>query len=190
MNFQDDEASTSRRTGRRRSTRSRPNGNTDYDASGEWRGERRSSRLGATSEMLLDGPPPPKRARTVDSNVSATSADPPPQQANSIPKAKVNGAAALKPTETVVETVAGKKKSKFWFYAVEPVNPPPVAAAHDPLPSGSSNGTAPPSTSNGYYSGAEPIAEDTDYPPSLNGDNYVHSEEASRSSSHVDMDES
>lgn len=27
----------------------------------------------------------------------------------------------MKPTETAVETVAGKKRSKFWYYAVEPV---------------------------------------------------------------------
>ena len=188
MNFQDDEPSTSRRTGRRRSTRTRPNGNTEYDGTSEWRGERRSSRLGATADMQLDAPPP-KRARTVDSNASATSTDFTLNQSNS--RTKVNGAAALKPTETVVETVAGKKKSKFWFYAVEPVNPLPAPVpVNDPLPSESSNGTGPPSTSNGYYSGAEPMAEDTDYPPSTNGDNYENSIDASRSSSHVDMDES
>ena len=96
MNFQDDEPSTSRRTGRRRSTRTRPNGNTEYDGTSEWRGERRSSRLGATADMQLDAPPP-KRARTVDSNASATSTDFTLNQSNS--RAKVNGAAALKPTE-------------------------------------------------------------------------------------------
>lgn len=36
-------------------------------------------------------------------------------------KLKATGAAALKPTEMIVEQVAGKKKSKFWIYAVEPV---------------------------------------------------------------------
>lgn len=35
---------------------------------------------------------------------------------------KTSGAAAVKPTEVVVEQVAGKKKSKFWYYAVEPTN--------------------------------------------------------------------
>ncbi|KAK7695271.1 hypothetical protein QCA50_002461 [Cerrena zonata] len=190
MNFQDDEPSTSRRAGRRRSTRTRPNGNTDDDDWNEWRGERRSSRLGATTEMQMDVPPPPKRARTVESNASATSTDLPAQQTNNKAKTRVNGAAALKPTETVVETVAGKKKSKYWFYAVEPVNPLPAAANEQPLPSGSSNGTAPPSTSNGYYSGAEPMVEDTDYPLSTNGEHYENSIGASRSPSHVDMNDS
>jgi len=36
-------------------------------------------------------------------------------------KLKTTGAAALKPTEMIVEQVAGKKKSRFWIYAIEPV---------------------------------------------------------------------
>jgi hypothetical protein len=34
---------------------------------------------------------------------------------------KKHGAASVKPTEIAVEQVGGKKKSKFWFYAVEPI---------------------------------------------------------------------
>jgi hypothetical protein len=74
----------------------------------------------------LDGPPP-KRARTEDSTTSSLDA-PAGTGGNGI-KIKVNGAAAVKPTETVVEAVAGKKKSKFWVYAVEPVAGPQVDAS-------------------------------------------------------------
>ena len=44
---------------------------------------------------------------------------------------KISGAAALKPTEHIVEALAGKKKSRFWCYAVEevPLPVPEVAAA-------------------------------------------------------------
>ena len=95
-------------------------------------------RLGAPTDTQLDGPPPPKRARTDDSAVSGNSGDAPVQsgKANGSLKVKVNGAAAMKPTEMAVETVAGKKKSKFWYYAVEPIPGPPAP-----------NGAAP--TSNG-----------------------------------------
>jgi hypothetical protein len=36
-------------------------------------------------------------------------------------KINLPGAAAVKPTEVAMEQVAGKKKSRFWFYAVEPM---------------------------------------------------------------------
>ncbi|KAH9898219.1 hypothetical protein C8Q73DRAFT_684030 [Cubamyces lactineus] len=107
----------------RRSTRtSAANGNSKgaHDDWADWRGERRSTRLGAPTDMQLDGPPPPKRARTDDSAV------------------KVNGAAAMKPTEMAVETVAGKKKSKFWYYAVEPIPGPPAANGAAPVSNGPS----------------------------------------------------
>jgi hypothetical protein len=46
--------------------------------------------------------------------------------------AKPSGAAAIKPTEVAIEQVAGRKKSRFWYYAVEPVSTPPAAApTHD-----------------------------------------------------------
>lgn len=35
-------------------------------------------------------------------------------------KLKIRGAAAVKPTEVAMDQIAGRKRSKFWFYAVEP----------------------------------------------------------------------
>lgn len=118
-------------SGRRRSTRaSKANGvKTPTEEWNEWKGERRSTRLGAPPETQLDGPRPAKRARTVDSTTTTSSndgeVDAPPQGGGSSSgsgiKIKIKGAARMKPTETAVETVAGKKRSKFWYYAVEPV---------------------------------------------------------------------
>ena len=88
----------------------------------EWRGERRSSRLGALEDVQLDRPP--KRARTEESTTSSGSAGwnvSPPSTSNANPKPKMNGAAAVKPNEIAMEQVGRKKKSKFWFYAVEPI---------------------------------------------------------------------
>jgi len=91
----------------------------------DWRGERRSTRLGAPLDVQVDAPSVTKRARTEESTVSTNSLDrhtpADAQGAVGELKVKVNGAAAVKPTETVVEQIAGKKKSKFWVYAVEPV---------------------------------------------------------------------
>lgn len=39
-------------------------------------------------------------------------------------KIKNQGAAAMKPSEIPMEQVNGKKKSKFWYYAVEPIAGP------------------------------------------------------------------
>ncbi|KAI5116329.1 hypothetical protein M0805_003542 [Coniferiporia weirii] len=122
-------------SGRRRSQRTsarNANGKRASDASGEWRGERRSTRLG-TSIETSEGPSK-KRARTDERSVSSAPSDTlisPVLSTNGV-SAK-NGAAAVKKNEVAVEQVAGKKKSKFWFYAVEPV---PGAA---PLPA-QSNG--------------------------------------------------
>ena len=120
-------------TGRRRSTRSTRTSGNGYSAVDEWRGERRSTRLGANTDMQLDQPPP-KRARTVDST-SSGELQPSTSSAKNTLKIKVSGAAAIKPTETAVEAIAGKKKSKFWFYAVEPISGPPVAPAEPALAS-------------------------------------------------------
>jgi hypothetical protein len=94
------------------------------DAWSNWRGERRSTRLGAPPDIQLDEQPS-KRARTEESSISTSSADAAINSVyrigNNSAKLKSNGAAAVKSTETAVEQVAGKKKSKFWFYAVEPV---------------------------------------------------------------------
>lgn len=138
--FRSGDSSTSNRygsMGRRRSSRAAAtNGHQSNNGNGslsEWRGERRSRRLGASSETQLDEPPP-KRARTEDSVVSSNSADAPPTAQNG--RNRSHGAAAMKPTETAVEVVPGKKKSKFWYYAVEPIAGaqapsilPPVAKA-------------------------------------------------------------
>ncbi|KAK7058377.1 hypothetical protein VNI00_002011 [Paramarasmius palmivorus] len=124
--------------GQRRSTRTavlNANGKRDAapdDQSGQWRGERRSARLGAPPEMLLDYEPTStvKRARTEDSTISANSSVPPPSSVrdespapntNTKVRLKDTSAAALKPTEVALEQFGGKKKSKYWVYAVEPI---------------------------------------------------------------------
>lgn len=80
-------------------------------------------------------------------------------------KIKINGAAAIKPTETAVESVAGKKKSKFWYYAVEPIQEPATKtrqplASLPPLivddASSSSNGAGP-ATTNGSGDAQESV---------------------------------
>ena len=118
-------------TAPRRSTRT--NGSHPQEEWSEWRGERRSVRLGAPADTQLDEPPP-KRARTDDSAMSGNSGDAPSTNGNlgGGLKIKINGAAAIKPTETAVEAIAGKKKSKFWYYAVEPVAGAPGAAVQPP----------------------------------------------------------
>jgi hypothetical protein len=139
LNFRADNpnGSSSRRlpaqSGRRRSSRNtvqNANGKRAApDAWSQWRGERRSSRLGAPADTQLDSDVPSlKRARTEESTVSTDSVGMPSVAAsgtsngqNSNPKTKVHGAAAVKSTETAVEQVAGRKKSKFWYYAVEPI---------------------------------------------------------------------
>lgn len=96
---------------------------------GEWRGERRSSRLGFSTDTL-EGPSA-KRARTEERSVSSAPSDTmisPTSQADSSLPPKVIGAAAVKPTELAVEQVAGRKRSKFWYYAVEPAAPPSNSA--------------------------------------------------------------
>lgn len=144
--------------GGRRTTRG--NGTRPKDDWSDWRGERRSTRLGAPSDTQLDGPPP-KRARTDDSATSGNSGEAAPAtsgKANSGLKIKINGAAAMKPTETAVEAIAGKKKSKFWFYAVEPVSGAPLPAANGP-----------PSTSSAPQSEGEKAGIDMDIPEQHNG---------------------
>ncbi len=74
---------------------------------------------------MVDEEPARKRARTEDSQTSAQSSDAPVGDnvgvANGV-RVKTTGAAALKPSEVAMEQVAGKKKSKFWVYAVEPAS--------------------------------------------------------------------
>ncbi|KDQ20327.1 hypothetical protein BOTBODRAFT_27751 [Botryobasidium botryosum FD-172 SS1] len=135
--------------GRRRSTRAAAAANTrkrDSDAvnATEWRGERRSSRLGGAAETIaaLDERPR-KKSRMSSVSTSgfpedeASGATPTPSvseggtstaaNGNGAAKKSLNGASKIKPTEIALDTVAGKKKSKFWYYAVEPI--PGVAGA-------------------------------------------------------------
>lgn len=100
---------------------------------GSWRGERRSARLGFQDPFEVERPP--KRARTEESTTSVGSADASStasvhlngtsngKTAGKV-KLKATGAAALKPNEIAMEQIAGKKKSKFWVYAVEPAGGP------------------------------------------------------------------
>lgn len=99
--------------GLRRSSRATAQATDDWE---QWRGERRSTRLGALPEMQMDGPPP-KRARTEESTVSdgISVASEGTRAASKTSKPNL-----LKPTEKAMDQIAGKKKSKFWFYAVEP----------------------------------------------------------------------
>lgn len=118
----------------RRSTRtSTINANGKREGSSDswlWRSERRSSRL-AGGEPLLDVEPPHKRARTEESTTSTHSNDLVPLDNNGASngvRVKSVGAAALKPTEIALEQIAGKKRSKFWVYAVEPIpGAPPLS---------------------------------------------------------------
>jgi hypothetical protein len=112
--------------GTRRSTRtaatSKANGKrTAPDDWTQWRGERRSTRLGAL-DTIQDAvaAPEPKRAKTDESSVSAYSDG---HSSKGTGPSK-DSASALKPTEFATDQVRGKKKSKFWYYAVEPA---PVA---------------------------------------------------------------
>ncbi|KZT75020.1 hypothetical protein DAEQUDRAFT_720229 [Daedalea quercina L-15889] len=134
--FRSGDSSTSHRygsTGRRRSSRAAAtNGHRNSNGNGhanEWRGERRSTRLGAPSDTQFDEPPP-KRARTEDSVMSSNSADIPSTAQNG--RSKNGSGVVMKPTETAVEVVPGKKKSKFWYYAVEPIPGSQVPAALPP----------------------------------------------------------
>jgi hypothetical protein len=119
----------SRDTGLRRSSR-QTNGKShqEDDDGSEWRGERRSRRLGATVDMDLVDEPPRKRSRTEESSDAGTSSFAGESSgmngnsnANGSKALSASGAAALKPTEKAVDSIKGKKKNKYWFYAVEPV---------------------------------------------------------------------
>lgn len=128
--------------GTRRSTRTTNNKRAGSSDSALWRGERRSSRLAGT-DLLFEEDPPRKRARTEDSQTSAQSTDTPVTHnagANGV-RVKTTGAAALKPTEVAMEAIDGRKKSKFWVYAVEPTpeKPPSPDDGHTTSPTNGMN---------------------------------------------------
>ena len=118
----------------------------------EWRGERRSSRLGGTVDTESDAAPHPKRARTEESTTSGGSARAISvgvsgviQKEGSGLKIKIQGATAIRPSEVAIEQIAGKKKSKYWFYAVEPAPGLPPRSAEmgtDAVPRAGMNGLA------------------------------------------------
>lgn len=111
-------------TERRRSTRSavvNANGNRTT----EWHGERRSARLGGQVDQPPDSPPA-KRRRMTESTASSLHED---QMDVDVDPPKT----ALRPTEIALPQVAGKRKSKYWFYAVEP-NPNAISTPVDEQP--------------------------------------------------------
>ena len=100
------------------------NGKRDSSAdSWQW-SDRRSTRLAVQLSEPEPDDHPRKRSRTVESTEGGSPA-PVEGSTNGVQngiKVKATGAAALKPTEVAMEQVAGKKKSKYWVYAVEPVS--------------------------------------------------------------------
>ena len=112
-NSRSDSASTGRPAaieGRRRSERSIVlNGNAKRAAEAtpwtHWRGERRSTRLGAPPETQLDEPPP-KRARTDESSLSGQNDTGPAMVEDSKWGVKSKGAAKVKSSEVAVELLA------------------------------------------------------------------------------------
>ncbi|PBK76777.1 hypothetical protein ARMSODRAFT_948612 [Armillaria solidipes] len=167
----------------RRSTRTstRSNGKRETSADdpwGGWRGERRSTRLGAPADTQFDAEPPTKRARTADSSASTTSGDlrmspvdPSPQHSKNGLGIKASGAAALKPTEVALEQIAGKKRSKYWVYAVEPstLSPENRAPTNEMETNGKENGNG---NGNGDVSMSPSFNEaedDSDYLKSMEG---------------------
>ena len=118
--------------GTRRSARTANNKRAGSSDSALWHGERRSSRLAGT-DILFEEDPPRKRARTEDSQTSAQSTDLPVTHKTGVSngvRVKTTGAAALKPTEVAMEEIDGRKKSKFWVYAVEPTSEKPTSPSY------------------------------------------------------------
>lgn len=98
--------------------------------------------------------PPPKRARTEDSVMSTNSVEATSVSTNGATqnglKLKASGAAALKPNEIALEQIAGKKRSKFWVYAVEPVAADLGESSNNGTVQGETNGNGNGNTSHRY----------------------------------------
>ena len=162
---------SSRRTSSRRSARNVTANSNGADTWSLWRGERRSSRLGAPPEVQLDDFPR-KRARTEESIGSISSADfgrdryssgTPLRETSATAATKTHGAASVKPTEIAMEQIGGKRKSKFWFYAVEPIPEPGGQAVTSTNGASTSNGR----TNNGHV--GPPDKEESVPANSVNG---------------------
>jgi len=133
----EDEFGQKSRVPGRRSARNASGRSNEADNWSQWRGERRSSRLGAPPETQLDEQPPAKRARTEESTASSDYGPSSSSTRGESTSSTINkrSAAAIKPGEIPLERVQGKKGSKFWFYAVEPIPGHTVT----PAPNGASS---------------------------------------------------
>nr|GAT48411.1 predicted protein [Mycena chlorophos] len=143
--------------GVRRSSRTavlNANGKREAQEEHYWRGERRSARLGAPPETQLDLEPQKKRARTEDSTMSTGSGDAESTTSHGVANGQLKNsvASALRPNEVAVEQVAGKKRSKFWVYAVEGDSEKGPSPAPEVSPGPESNGAA---SANGHESDME-----------------------------------
>ncbi|KAG9051303.1 hypothetical protein FS837_009570 [Tulasnella sp. UAMH 9824] len=116
------------------------------------RGERRSSRRQTIASSRADNDEdsdarPAKRSRmsSVGSSNAETSASGPAQASAAIAAISLNGAASTTSAQTtkgrVMETVAGKKKSKFWYYVVETPDGQDEEEADLDAPEATENGT-------------------------------------------------
>ncbi|KAI9444850.1 hypothetical protein H4582DRAFT_1911687 [Lactarius indigo] len=92
--------------GRRRSTRTAA---PEIEPWTQWRGERSHQSKRARTEDTL----------SVRSGVSDVAMDSPVDLPAEKPlEVRHSGAAAVKPSEVAIEQIAGRKKSRFWYYAV------------------------------------------------------------------------
>lgn len=147
-------AGSSTGAGRRRSSRStvlnsrkRPSEGSTGGRGGvdTYRGERRSTRLGNAPAIAFDDSeqallPASKRARSSVSDAGSARA----VSTSSVPAAASTSTATAAPI-TVVPPPNGKKKSRFWFYAIEGTpsaasTPPASTAALPNITNGNGNG--------------------------------------------------
>lgn len=147
----------------------------------EWRGERRSSRLGNAPPIAFDDDDLPPSAKRAKSSLGGSSVPP-----DDLPVGSGSGAGPSTTPIVDAAPLVGKKKSKFWYYTVEPIPGAPAgnadAGSSSDLSSISSSATGPSRVSNGHGSdingpavngnGNLPIFEETgasSAPPSVTG---------------------
>jgi hypothetical protein len=132
----------------------------------EWRGERRSSRLGNAPPIAFDDddlPPPPKRAK---SSLGGSSVPP-----DDSPAGSGSGPGPSAPPIVDAAPLVGKKKSKFWYYTVEPI---PGASTGSVDVEGSSDLSSASSSAAGPYRGANRHGSAVES-PAANGNDRDHS---------------